>query len=946
MKSAAIRGFIKYLLTYEKQQKTQSNPEPPNLMANIEDKTPDSPEDQIKQLQKENNRLQRIIKRHETQLQHLDKMASANEKTNIALYKELEVLQQQAEAQAREAQIEAALERVRARTMGMHKSEELKEVVVVLYKQLDALGLADWGCSIMIFDKEANRIENWVAESSGSELLHCYYVEGQKHPVFKKLWKYWEQQGPPMTLHHTDEVKRELDNYWLNETDFKVLPEEVKSSILNEREIFLSYASMRHGLLSAAGYKRLPDEKIAILERFSKVFEQTYTRFLDLQKAEAQARESQIQLALERVRAKAMSMQNSDELNEVLSVMFEQFDILGIEPKSVHLSLMDIENNRFSFRLTGIKGERNIGEQIIDLNEMPNWAEVVDKWKNSEPHSATFIEYPAELLPKFWEVFHDSIHSIPEHARMQMEDFPNGLFGVGGHNKFGYIGFYHSRRATGEEVNILIRVAREFEGLYQRFLDLQKAEAHAREAVQQASLDRVRAEIASMRSTGDLQRITPLIWRELTTLGVPFFRCGVFIIDEVTELTHAYLSTPLGEAFAALHMKFDSAPFIHAAVEHWRQQQVYREEWNREQFIAWTQSILKLGLIDSPEKYQAGGEAPEKLVLHFVPFTQGMLYIGSSAALSGDEIELSQSLAKTFGMAYARYEDFQRLEAAKAQVEAALENLKKTQQQLVTQEKLASLGQLTAGIAHEIKNPLNFVNNFAALSIDLAQELREEIAKVEDGGSKIVDGERLASIREILETLEQNAEKINHHGKRADSIVKSMMQHARGSSGQREMADINQLLDEAVNLTYHGMRANDPSFNVTIEKEYDESIGKIQVVPQDLSRVFLNLINNACYAAHQKKKASADGFSPTLSVATKSAADKIEIRIRDNGNGIPKDIREKIFNPFFTTKPTGQGTGLGLSISHDLIVQQHRGEIKVETEEGKFTEFVISLRKA
>ncbi|NUM68997.1 GHKL domain-containing protein, partial [candidate division KSB1 bacterium] len=157
---------------------------------------------------------------------------------------------------------------------------------------------------------------------------------------------------------------------------------------------------------------------------------------------------------------------------------------------------------------------------------------------------------------------------------------------------------------------------------------------------------------------------------------------------------------------------------------------------------------------------------------------------------------------------------------------------------------------------------------------------------------------------------------------------------------------INQLLDEAVNLTYHGMRANDPSFNITIEKEYDESIEKIQVVPQDLSRVFLNLINNACYAAHQKKKASADGFSPTLSVATKSAADKIEIRIRDNGNGIPKDIREKIFNPFFTTKPTGQGTGLGLSISHDLIVQQHRGEIKVETEEGKFTEFVISLRKA
>ncbi|NUM74740.1 GHKL domain-containing protein, partial [candidate division KSB1 bacterium] len=419
------------------------------------------------------------------------------------------------------------------------------------------------------------------------------------------------------------------------------------------------------------------------------------------------------------------------------------------------------------------------------------------------------------------------------------------------------------------------------------------------------------------------------------------------------------LSTPLGEAFAALHMKFDSAPFIHAAVEHWRQQQVYREEWNREQFIAWTQSILKQGLIDSPEKYQAGGEAPEKLVLQFMPFTQGMLYIGSSAALSDDEIAIGRALANAFGVAYARYEDFQRLETAKAQVEAALDNLKKTQGQLVQAEKMASLGQLTAGIAHEIKNPLNFVNNFAALSVDLAKELREEIAKIEDGGlkmedsgSRMVDRENFANIDDIVETLIQNAEKINHHGKRADGIVKSMMQHARGSSGQRELADINQLLDEAVNLTYHGLRANDASFNITIEKEYDETIGKLEVVPQDISRVFLNIMNNACYAAFQKqkanekeKKASSDSFSPAISVSTKNLRDRIEIRIRDNGNGIPKDIREKIFNPFFTTKPTGQGTGLGLSISYDIIVQQHRGEIAVETEEGEFTEFVVRLTR-
>lgn len=265
----------------------------------------------------------------------------------------------------------------------------------------------------------------------------------------------------------------------------------------------------------------------------------------------------------------------------------------------------------------------------------------------------------------------------------------------------------------------------------------------------------------------------------------------------------------------------------------------------------------------------------------------------------------------------------------------------KTQEQLITQAKLASLGALTAGIAHEIKNPLNFVNNFAALSVDLASELREELEANQH--------KRVADIaqefEELLTNLQQNAAKITEHGRRADSIVHSMLQHLRGKSGERERTDINALLDEAVNLTYHGLRARDASFNIAIEKTYDDSIGKLEVVPQDVSRAFLNLIHNACYAAHEKKKVAGDGFSPTLSVRSKNLGDKIEIRIRDNGNGIPPAIRGKIFNPFFTTKPTGQGIGLGLSISYELIVQEHQGEIKVETEEGRFTEFIILLPK-
>jgi len=306
-------------------------------------------------------------------------------------------------------------------------------------------------------------------------------------------------------------------------------------------------------------------------------------------------------------------------------------------------------------------------------------------------------------------------------------------------------------------------------------------------------------------------------------------------------------------------------------------------------------------------------------------------------AYTDHHLNLLQNLAAYTSIALDNADAYRRLDAT-------LQNLQATQQQLVTQQKLASLGALTAGIAHEIKNPLNFVNNFAVLSIDLANELEAELK------GETLAPEKREMIENILYNLRLNATKINEHGKRADGIVKSMMQHARGSSGQRELADINHLLDEAVNLVYHGLRANDVSFNVTIEKEYDEAIGKLSVVPQDISRVFLNIVNNACYAAFQKQKANGKeqtakghNFSPTLSVSTKNLGDKIEIRIRDNGNGIPAEVRDKIFNPFFTTKPTGQGTGLGLSISYDIIVQEHRGEIKVETEEGKFTEFVVRL---
>jgi two-component system, NtrC family, sensor kinase len=272
-------------------------------------------------------------------------------------------------------------------------------------------------------------------------------------------------------------------------------------------------------------------------------------------------------------------------------------------------------------------------------------------------------------------------------------------------------------------------------------------------------------------------------------------------------------------------------------------------------------------------------------------------------------------------------------------LEGTLRRLHEAQQQLILQEKMASLGALTAGIAHEIKNPLNFVNNFAELAADLSRELKQELESQRDR----LDAETVKSIDDLLSDMELNLNKIAEHGKRADSIVHGMLRHSRGTPGERRSTDLNALLDEYVNLAYHGMRAQDSAFNVSIEKDYNPAVGIIDVAPQDLSRVFLNITNNACYATRERKRAAGDSYSPTLWVKTRKLGDQAEVRIRDNGTGIPRDILDKVFNPFFTTKPAGQGTGLGLSMSYDIVVAGHGGELLVESEQGSFTEFILRL---
>jgi two-component system, NtrC family, sensor kinase len=305
------------------------------------------------------------------------------------------------------------------------------------------------------------------------------------------------------------------------------------------------------------------------------------------------------------------------------------------------------------------------------------------------------------------------------------------------------------------------------------------------------------------------------------------------------------------------------------------------------------------------------------------------------------QIQLATTFADQAAIAIENVRLFENVEARTRELAKSLEDLRATQDRLVQTQKLASLGQLTAGIAHEIKNPLNFVNNFSGLSAELIDELQDTLK-----GISLNDKTRV-EINELTHILRGNLDKVVQHGKRADAIVKNMLLHSREGSGEHRVVDINALVEESLNLAYHGARAEKQGFNITLQRSFDPEAGQADVFPQDITRVLLNLISNGFYAATKRKAESGiDGYEPTLVASTRSLGDSVEIRVRDNGTGIPPDVKDKIFNPFFTTKPAGEGTGLGLSISHDVIVKQHAGSIEVDTQPGEFTEFRIILPRA
>jgi signal transduction histidine kinase len=494
-----------------------------------------------------------------------------------------------------------------------------------------------------------------------------------------------------------------------------------------------------------------------------------------------------------------------------------------------------------------------------------------------------------------------------------------------------------------DELQIYRRFTSVLSLTYKRYKDLKQAEANARESQIEAGLERVRSRTLAMQKSEELAETAFVLFQQLNLLGVSHERINIGIIREETKTIDFWVTEQGGNQINTRFTGSITEPIVLAKI-----------------YAGW-KADLKSMTIDI-----TGQELKDWIVylqndigIPFNPaflhkrrvqsvsfFSKGVLVVTTPEPPPAETIQLLERFAAVFNLTFTRFNDLKlaeahaeqaeqdliKLQIEKKRAEDALTELKATQTQLIQSEKMASLGELTAGIAHEIQNPLNFVNNFSEVNKELIGEMRAEIEKG-----------NLEEVKTLAADIESNEEKINHHGKRADTIVKGMLQHSRSSSGVKEPTDINGLCDEYLRLSYHGLRAKDKSFNATMKTDFDSSIGKINVIPQDIGRVVLNLLTNAFYAVDEKKKSGIPHYEPTVSIGTKKLGGHVEISVTDNGNGIPQKVLDKIFQPFFTTKPTGEGTGLGLSLSYDIVTKGHGGELKVETNEGEGTAFIVIL---
>ncbi len=667
---------------------------------------------------------------------------------------------------------------------------------------------------------------------------------------------------------------------------------------------------------------------------------------------EQKNKELQIEAALERVRVSAMAMDKSEDLTKAVTIVFSELENLGLKTVRCGIGIFNDQTNKVNIWTASLDSGNRIANLSGDenLEGHPLLEGVFNSWKQQTDYS---YKLEGDDLVRYYQVVSES--NVPVEAPVLNSDSATQfyhcvMFPAGGLFAFGDYEF-------SDEAKLLMkRFAEVFHISFIRHLDLKKAEEQAREAKVEAALERVRSRTLAMQSSNELAETAAEVFKQLIGLGIEPNRLYIGIVKDESGDMEMWATdedgTQVGQKF--MFNKNENVS-VKKLYDGWaaKEKSVIVDMGGKEleDYFHYLNEVMHIPFI--------GGLTQKRRVQSVAYFSKGFIGMASPDGQGNETIQLLERFAAVFNLTFTRFndlkiaeahaqqaeEDLIKLQTEKKRAEDALTELKSTQTQLIQSEKMASLGELTAGIAHEIQNPLNFVNNFSEVSKELLDEMKDAIEK----------GDTEDAI-EIMNDVVQNLEKINHHGKRADGIVKGMLQHSRSSTGSKEPTDINALADEYLRLAYHGLRAKDKSFNATMKTDFDESLQKINVIPQDIGRVLLNLINNAFYAVNEKSssaKASEDKYEPTVSVSTKKINGKVEISVKDNGYGIPESVKEKIFQPFFTTKPTGQGTGLGLSLAFDIVTKGHGGELKVGNlsaeaaaqagKEGEGSTFIIQL---
>lgn len=659
---------------------------------------------------------------------------------------------------------------------------------------------------------------------------------------------------------------------------------------------------------------------------------------------EVKTRELAIETALDNVRTVALAMTEPADMLNICRIISSQLENMGIGGiRNVQTAIInESKGTYFNYEYFRVHEKSVITEVEYRLHPEVN---AFVKQVLTEPDAYFTKSFEGDEL-KGWIEYQ-------EQAKQYVD--PILLESVGVHYYFYSIGpgalgiSTYDTTLKEEGLSVLKRFRNAFFLAFRRYSDIQKAEAQAKEARIEAALERVRAKVMGMKNSDDLKSTSFVFGDQLNKLGMDWVFSYFWLIEEEAGTHTFWITWPDSNTSMTSYFLADADEYTLECLAAWkngnRMHSNHIAPRDTGSFFKAFAQIVNDAQGKATEIMQPGN------FLNGVYYYDAMMKYGSlgicmNRAVTEEENMIQCRFAIEFERAYTRFLDLKqaenlaeqaeidlvRLKEEKLRTEMALTELKTAQSQLIQAEKMASLGELTAGIAHEIQNPLNFVNNFSEVSCELLEEMKEELLKGNTGDAL-----------GIATDLERNLEKINHHGKRADAIVKSMLQHSRSSSGKNEPTDINALADEYLRLAYHGLRARDKTFNATLKTQFDDSVGMVTVLTQDLGRVILNLITNAFYAVSEKKKLNILGYEPTIMVSTKKLEDKVQITVADNGTGIPKRALDKIFQPFFTTKPTGQGTGLGLSLSYDIITKGHGGELKVETIEGEGTNFIIQI---